>query len=495
MTAMNRTRQSRQTLMRRYAVTLQKYLASEREAALEEAYELGRAAIAAGLGVLDMVRVHLEAREIALAAGNGRKSHDSLSKLARSFFLQALSPFEATHRGFRETNAQLLKRNRELAAEISERRRTEKALRESEERYSRLIESAQDVIFSLTPDGRIAAVNPAFEKITGWRRTDWLGKPFAPLIHPSEAAVAEERFYAVLQGKQPGIWEYRMRKADGQYTVGEFTVARELQHGKPVGAYAIGRDIYQRKMTEEALRQSEEYFRALYHEAQVMQDKLRDLSTRILHVQEEERKRISRELHDEVGQALTAISVTLAALRRNGATRNNGISRKVAIIQRLLAGTMENVHRFARELRPAMLDELGLLPALRSHVKSFSARTGLQVRFSADPCAEKLDGEQKTALFRSAQESLNNVAKHARASRVKILLRPSDNGIYMEISDNGKSFCASPETDGREKGRLGLLGMQERARLVNGQFSISPLLGRGTTVRVNIPVQGDAVLA
>jgi len=144
--------------------------------------------------------------------------------------------------------------------------------------------------------------------------------------------------------------EYRVRKADGQYLVGEFTLAREVKDGKPVGVFGIGRDITEHKRTEEALQ---------------------NLSRKILQAQEDERRRISRELHDEVGQSLTAISVELAALRNNGAAKPGNFSRILASTQRLLQGTMNTVHDFARELRPAMLDELGLLPALRSHVKSF----------------------------------------------------------------------------------------------------------------------------
>jgi two-component system, NarL family, sensor histidine kinase DegS len=337
-------RRKMQRLARCYAATLQRhYAAGEREAVLEEAYELGRAAIAAGFGVLDMARVHLEARERMLRSDPDRRSRARISRLAGAFFLQTLSPFEATHRGFRETNDALQQRNRELEAEIQKRQRAEEALK--------------------------------------------------------------------------------------------------------------------------------------------------NLSSKILHAQEEERRRISRELHDEVGQSLTAVSVTLAALRNGGASPSPDLPRFIAGAQRLLEATMETVHRFARELRPAMLDELGLLPALRSHVKNFSERTGLRIRLQADPVAEKLDGEQKTAVFRVAQESLTNVAKHARASRVKISLRRNSNGICMEIADNGRSFRADPETAARQKERLGLLGMQERVRLVNGWFSVQPEPGRGTTVRVIIPFQ------
>jgi PAS domain S-box-containing protein len=456
-----------QTLARWYNATLWKcFQAEEQEAVLEEAYELGRAAIAAGFGILDMARVHLDARRKLLRTHPGAGQRADISRLAGTFFLQALSPFEATHRGFRETNAELRKRNHELAEEIAERQRAESALLETEMRLRTLVETAQDVIFSVAPDGRITALNPAFETITGWRRLRWLGRPFVRLVHPDEVALAVERFRDVLKGKPPEVWQYRVRKADGQYAVGEFTLARAIEHGKPVGVFGIGRDITERKRSEEALK---------------------SLSSKILQAQEEERRRISRELHDEVGQSLTAISITLAALRKNGAAKSKHFLHSVTSTQQMLESTMETVHHFARELRPAMLDELGLLPALRSHVNNFAERTGLSARFRASPAAEKLTSDQKTAIFRIVQESLTNVAKHACASQVSISLRPANQGICVEIADNGKSFHVDAATSARQRQRLGLVGMQERIRLVSGQFRILPEPGRGTTVRVTIP--------
>src|SRR5207302_10325631 len=131
-------------------------------------------------------------------------------------------------------------------------------------------------------------------------------------------------------------------------------------------------------------------------------------SAQILHVQEEERRRISRELHDEVGHALMAISMNLEALRRNTEASDDALKAKFADTHQLVQQTMDTVHRFARELRPAMLDDLGLVPALRSYARDFSNRTGVEVEFHGDACAEALDDERKTVIFRIAQESLTN---------------------------------------------------------------------------------------
>jgi signal transduction histidine kinase len=147
---------------------------------------------------------------------------------------------------------------------------------------------------------------------------------------------------------------------------------------------------------------------------------------------------------------------------------------------------METVHNFARDLRPAILDELGLVPALRSCLNNFARRTGLRVCFRGTRLAEALAGEKKTVLFRVAQESLTNVARHAQASRVQITLRKSGNTISMEVADDGRSFLPGEKNNGRHKG-LGLLGMQERVRLVNGRFQVRPDPGKGTTVLVEVP--------
>jgi signal transduction histidine kinase len=245
--------------------------------------------------------------------------------------------------------------------------------------------------------------------------------------------------------------------------------------------------VQERQKTEKALRESEEHFRLLFEQACVMQQNLRELSHKVLHAQEEERKRISRELHDETSQALTAISITLASLnscRRNGVVRR----KRIHDAQRLLQETMESLHNFARELRPASLDELGLLPALRSWLKSFSSRTGLRVSFRASPAAEQLDDNQKLTLYRVVQESLTNVAKHAQATRVNFAIRKLPDRICLSISDNGKSFRPTSGTPGIGQQRLGLLGMKERVRLINGELVILPRPGKGTTLQLAIPL-------
>lgn len=461
-------------LAQHYAVILRQYAAKEQEAVLEAAYELGRAALAGGFGILDMARMHRESREGLLkSAGHGKK-RERISKAAAMFFLQVLSPFEATHRGFYETNTELQKRNRELETEIAERRNAEKALHASETRLRAILDHSPAVIFLKDLQGRYLHVNRQFERQFQLDRDQVIGRTDRDIFPRPQAILFQNHDREVLRGGVPLEFEEMARYRDGEHIsiVSKFPLRDP--RGKIYALCGVATDITERKRVEEALK---------------------NLSRKILRAQEEERRRISRELHDEVGQSLTAISVTLATLRNNGAATSEHIRRVVAGTQHLLEDTMDSVHRFARELRPAMLDELGLLPALRSHIKSFSARTGLRVRLRADPAAEKLNGDQKTAIFRIVQESLTNVAKHAHATRVTISLRPADGDMCVEIADNGKSFRTDPEIAAKQKQRLGLLGMQERARLIDGRFSIQPDPGRGTTVRVTFPFPEAAVRA
>ncbi len=368
-------------LTRRYAVTLGQYLAQEQEALLVEAYELGRQAIAKGLGVLDMARVHHLALEASLRSAPATGRPTPPLGAAETFLLESLSPFEVTHRGFRETNVRL----QQLIATLEKRNLD------------------------------LARVN------------------------------------------------------------------RELLV-----------EIGERKRTEAALRASERGLRLLFHEARRMEADLRRLSNQVLRAQEEERKRISRELHDEVGQALVAVSVTLAGLQQGRAGSSAEAKLRLRDAHRLLETAMTTVHDFAARLRPALLDELGLLPALRSHLNDLSSRTGLTITFRADPIAEVLDDQQKTVLFRVAQESLNNVVKHARASRVTVSLRNTSDALCLEIADNGCSFRDPPPSPTPGRQRLGLLGMQERVRLIDGRFMVEARPGNGTTVRVTLPLRRAA---
>ncbi len=249
----------------------------------------------------------------------------------------------------------------------------------------------------------------------------------------------------------------------------------------------LEKEIVQRKAVEAALKKSEHHYGELLSQSDRLQEQLRQLSRQTLMAQEEERREISRELHDVIAQTLTGINVRLAALAREAATNTKGLNRNIARTQRLVERSVDIVHQFARDLRPAVLDDLGLIPALHSFAKYFSKRTGILVHLKAFAEVEQLDMAKRTVLFRIAQEALTNVARHAQASRVEVNIQKLPDTIRMRIKDNGKSFQVNRILHGKGGKHLGLLGMRERLEMVGGHFSIESTPGKGTTVTAQIP--------
>jgi signal transduction histidine kinase len=247
-------------------------------------------------------------------------------------------------------------------------------------------------------------------------------------------------------------------------------------------------EIIQRKAAEEALKKSENHYSQLLEQSDNMQQQLRRLSRQILSAQEEERKEISRELHDVIAQTLTGINVRLAALKKEAAHNTQGLDRNIARTQRLVEKSVDIVHQFARELRPAVLDDLGLIPALHSYLKSFTARTGVRAHLTAFAGVEQVDTARRTVLFRVAQEALNNVARHAQASRVEVTIQKLPDCICMNIKDDGKSFEVERVLHGKGSRRLGLLGMRERLEMVGGRFDILSAPGKGTAITARMPL-------
>jgi len=249
----------------------------------------------------------------------------------------------------------------------------------------------------------------------------------------------------------------------------------------------LSQEVTQRKAAEEALKKSERHYSELLAQSDRLQDQLRQLSRQIISAHEDERKEISRELHDVIAQTLTGINVRLAALAREAALNTKGLDRNIARTQRLVEKSVDIVHRFARELRPAVLDDLGLIPALHSFLKNFTERTGIRTHLTAFAAVESLDTDKRTVLFRVAQEALTNAARHAQASRVEVRIQKLPDCISMRIKDDGKSFDVDATLHANSGKRLGLLGMRERIEMVGGNFCIESARGEGTTVRVEVP--------
>jgi signal transduction histidine kinase len=208
----------------------------------------------------------------------------------------------------------------------------------------------------------------------------------------------------------------------------------------------------------------------------------RDVLRRVVQAQEAERKRLARELHDETGQALTSILLGLKPLEQVGDDR---VAEAVASVRELVVSTLQDVRRLAVELRPAALDDFGLLPAVERLTHTFREQTGMHVELESRLPEQRLPAEVETALYRIIQEALTNVVKHSGASRVSILLTERDHGVAAMVEDDGMGF----ETETERDDGLGLVGMRERIGLVGGRLHIESSTGAGTTIVAEVPVQ------
>jgi len=249
----------------------------------------------------------------------------------------------------------------------------------------------------------------------------------------------------------------------------------------------LKQEIVLRRSAEQSLRKSEQHYRQLLEQSQHMQEQLRLLSRQLLSAQEEERKRISRELHDVIAQTLTSINVRLTTLKREASLNTRGLERNIARTQELVERSVNIVHQFARELRPSVLDDLGLIPALHTFLKGFMEQTGIRVSLSAAAEVNTVDNDKRTVLFRVAQEALTNVARHAQASQAEVKIEKFDGVICMRINDNGKGFQEGGALHAKKNNRLGMLGMKERLEMVGGNITIESKPGKGTTIRAQIP--------
>jgi len=227
-----------------------------------------------------------------------------------------------------------------------------------------------------------------------------------------------------------------------------------------------------------------------YDEISTARAELKSLSARLVDSQENDRRAISRELHDEVGQSLTGVRLELANLSQRIRARDIvGAESKLAEIKCLVEQSLAVVRNMALLLRPSMLDDLGLVPALQWQGREVSKRTGLRVRVVAEGVSDDLPEDHKTCIYRIVQESLHNCAQHAAATTARVTVIQQPDGIRLSIQDDGKGF-ASPDTD-RQRG-MGILGMKERAAHLGGVFSIDTMPGRGVTVSLVLPVPKPA---
>lgn len=399
--------------------------------------------------------------------------------------------------------------------DITERKQVEDRMRVSEVRYRRLFEAAHDGVLLLDPGTRkITDANPFMTTLLGYTRDQLVGMELFEIGLLKDEAASQQMFERLKQDRQVRYEDLPLESQEGdhqevevvanvydedghsviQCNIRDITARKQAeaaQHRLDVLTASnekLEQAIIQRQTTETALRQSEQHQKQLLEQSQEMQEQLRQLSREVLQAQEDERKRISRELHDVIAQTLSGINMRLALLQSGAGASTKDLQEKITQTQHLVAQSVDTVHRFARDLRPAILDDLGLIPALRSHLKDFTQQSGILVALQAQADIEELDSAGRTVLYRVTQEALTNVVRHAKASRVEMKIQKFSGIISLEIKDDGQGFEADGKSCASKNNRLGLLGMRERVEMIGGTFNIDSMPGGPTTIRVEIPV-------
>lgn len=365
-----------------------------------------------------------------------------------------------------------------VATDITERKLSEEALRESEERFRQLAENIREVFWLRSPDlTQLLYVSPLYEKVCGTPSEESLAKGFdLDMVHPEDRDRVAE-LIRTFAGQEFEI-EYRFIAKDGD-------VRWLRDRGFPIRnsaceIYRVGgvaEDITERKEAEERLKATSEQLRAL--------------SASLQSAREAEATRIAHQIHDDMGGVLTALRWELEALEKmihepgNASRLQAAMQTKLTAMLSLTDTTINVVRRIASELRPSILDDLGLMEAVEWQAEQFEARTGIECRCNCSLQDFGLGDREATAVFRILQEALTNILRHAKATRVDIAMKEESGAFVLRVADNGRGIT---EAEKSSRGSVGILGMQERAHLIGAQLEISGEKGVGTTLQVRVPL-------
>ena len=359
------------------------------------------------------------------------------------------------------------------------RRASEAALQSAQARVGDLIDTAMDAIISVDESQRIVLYNPAAEQLFQWPRAEVLGQPLDMLV--------PERFRAAHRGHvehfgRTGATSRRMgapgvlhgRRASGEDFPFEASISQHSEDGRKLFTVIL-RDVTERVQADAELRRSRE--------------ELRELSTAAHTIREQEQRRVAREIHDELGQSLTALKMDVAWMLGNLSAGSPSLADKLTTMQGQLDATVAATRRISSDLRPLMLDDLGLIAAAEWLAQSFSERSGIPCDLRIRPPDLELAEPHASALYRILQESLTNVARHARAKRVEVSIERSNGAVRLRVRDDGRGFVPA---EARTHKTYGLLGLRERTLLLGGEARVASEPGRGTTIEVRIPLEQEA---
>ena len=361
----------------------------------------------------------------------------------------------------------------ELEAQNQALRESQQLVEEALDRYSDLYDFAPVGYVTLDRQGRVREINLTGATMLGDERKDLVGKPLIPLLQTDCRYAFQQHLKRVFETGERVVGELLLDGGKG--TIRNISIASiVISHGPETGqacrTVLVDSTLIKEKETE--LTQSRQLFR--------------DLSAHLDQVREDERRHLAREIHDELGQKLTALRFEVAML--GAGQSQHPLSDTAASLLRRVDETIEAVRAIASDLRPAVLD-LGLVAAIEWQLQQFRQRTGIAYVLNTSDEELSLDNDRATAVFRIVQESLTNIVRHAGASKVRLTLRAHGNDLCVQVEDNGIGLAADALNKTRS---FGLVGMRERALLLEGELEISGKPGRGTKLRLTIPLHGKA---
>ncbi len=358
-----------------------------------------------------------------------------------------------------------------IARDITEKKMAEDALRESEEKFRTLAEKSPNMIF-INKTGKIVYANKQCEEVMGYKREEFYSPDFDffSLIAPDFLEKTKTFYSQHIKGKEVKPYEYALITKSGK-RIESLLTTRLINYEGDKAILGIITDITERKKAETALDKSRE--------------QLRNLAVHLQSIREEERAFVAREIHDELGQALTALKMDLSWLDKKFPEEQSSLLKKTKSMAQLIDSTIQVVQRLSAELRPGLLDDLGLLAAMEWQAEEFQKRTGIACELSVGDQEIDLDPERSTAIFRIFQETLTNITRHADATSVRVNLAKKGPKLELTIKDNGKGISQQKISDPKS---LGLIGIKERVHFLGGDIDIKGIRNKGTTVTVSIPL-------
>lgn len=355
-----------------------------------------------------------------------------------------------------------------IARDICEERETVEALRRSEALWRSFVESVPGFVWVLDPDGTVLFANRSLHHKDP---TEARGACMYDYVLPEHRDAVRCRVDAVLQRQETVSFDVRGYGEGGAVVWWRATLGPLVMNGQVRGVVAVASVVDKEKRAELEVRRARRRMEAL--------------SRRLLSVQEEERRKIAREIHDEFGQALTALRLDLVWLESNLDRGTEVVRKRLAQARGVVDSTIGTLRRLAQTLRPPLLDDLGLVPALEWQMREFEAHTGIAGDLACVPAEISLDPTRSLTVFRLFQEALTNVARHAGASQVRARVQVRDGILELSVEDDGRGITRQ---EARSLKSLGLIGMRERARWHGGRVEIQGTPGKGTLVRAEIPL-------